>query len=556
MSNSDTDIVLNGPPEPIVTDTGTKFIIPTGEPSNPVKEIEFGTWECQRCNHTTKPITEPPDQCQSCERKGVWQHAGGIDEPHVRAANRGVEMWEPPSDITDEHYDKLWDDLTDFIRAHWDTSDEWLYDGLAAYAITTWLRKNLTFIPHAMLRGKTLGGKTRLLNTLKEVSYRGIVTASATPSSMFRLIDGYNVTYYISEYHGLEKEARRELDNIVRAGQKRGEVVTRSEQITRGFEPKVYDPFTHVAIATQYEPDDDIINRCIQIQSQSADRDMPPVIDSKTGQSLRNRLLYTRFRLLEPDDPNENTEWQQAETKAYDYLNEKGIEGRTREKLLSMVTVAFLWDKHAEIRPVVGAVVDQDREAAADSEDALVVEAIRDLGFDALERQNTLSDGNPWEGLRIPYADILDQYEEITGYEKSPTWLGHVRSRLNLGKERKRNGTLIKDPELGAKLKSLCDEMNLEWDSDDREDLDVEIIDETADGPPADAIDRKADAERIADMLREKGCEVGSDKAMAPAKIAGALMWPPERTEKALKYGLSKLGNLARDSQDGIRAVN
>jgi hypothetical protein len=110
-------------------------------------------------------------------------------------------------------------------------------------------------------------------------------------------------------------------------------------------------------------------------------------------------------------------------------------------------------------------VVQQDREAAADSEDALVVEAIRDLAFEEIGNTTVLGDADPFAAVEIPLSDVADRYEDMTGTEKSASWVGHVRSRLGLEKARKRDGTVISDPNLGPKLETLCDDLNLGWSS-------------------------------------------------------------------------------------------
>jgi ribosomal protein L37AE/L43A len=455
-----------GPSEPLMSDGNRKILytdeLDTGETE--LRSTELGIWECRQCGSKTKTGVvdgdlQEPYQCTGCERQGPFVHAGnGVSIDDVHTAIEANKMWYPPSGVSDESQGELWDDVFQFLWDHWDANDTDIYIGLTAYALSTWFRENLTFVPHLMLMGKTTGGKTRLLNTLARVSYRAVVTASATPASMFRLIDDSNVTYYISEYHGLEYDSRRELDNIVRAGQKRGEVVTRAEQASQGYLPKVYDPFSHVGIATQYTPDDDIINRCIQIRSSPANRDMPATFDEDRGREIRNRLLFARYRYLESD------EWEQAEEQAYAYLAEEGIEGRTREKLLSLVTVAHLWDRVEELGPFVDRVVNQDREAAADSEDALFVEALCECAFDEVGSITTLDDSDPFASVSIPLSAIADRYEQITGDEKSNQWAGQLRSRLGLEKERKRDGTVISDPELRPKLRELCDEHNLEWE--------------------------------------------------------------------------------------------
>lgn len=485
---SGSDIEFSGPAEPIVSDSDDEEdAVPEivyvhddaegVEPKNELRTIELGTWECQRCG-TRNPtgiddgnLVEPPE-CEGCERQGPFAHAGGFSDTDVQAALRADRMWYPPSGVSDSHYDALWDDVREYLRDHWDASEPEVYAGLTAFALSTWVRENLTFVPHLMLMGKTTGGKTRLLNTLSRVSYRAVVTSSATPASMFRLIDAYDVTYYISEYHGLDHDAQRELDNIVRAGQKRGEVVTRAEPSAAGYEPMVFDPFSHIAIATQYTPADDIVNRCIQVRSSPANRDMPATLDEERAREIRNRLLYARYRLLDSD------EWATAEADAYDYLQEHNITARTREKLLSLVTIAFVWDRVDKLEPFVEAVVEQDQEAAADSEDALVVEAIRNLAFEEIGSTTVLGDGDPFAAVEIPLSDIAEQYEAMTGTENTSSWVGHVRSRLDLEKARRRDGTVISDPELGPKLRELCEDHNLDWKRTEAHDPAPELPDD------------------------------------------------------------------------------
>lgn len=464
-ATSDTTVHLSGPTEPIVDDEGAKllYMTQTGEPSI----TDLGTWVCLACG-TETAITEgdpetPPNQCSGCENAGPFRHkgVGADDEATVQAAARADTMWHPPSTITDEGYSELWEDVREYIRDHWDAGDgdeaAAVYEGLTAYALSSWVRENLTFLPHLMLRGHTTGGKTRLLNTLARVSYRAIVSASATPASMYRLVDAYNVSYFVSEYHGLDYDTQLELDNVIRAGQKRGEVVTRAESTQNGHEPRVFDPFSHVAVATQFEPDDDIINRCIQVKSSTSKRDMPPVLDEGRAESIRDRLIYARYRLLD------SAEWDRAESEAYSYLAERDIDGRTREKLLSGVTMAILWDRLEEFGEFVDIVRRQDRTASADSEDALFIETLSELAFDRVADASLGGDGDPFAALEIPYGEIATRYEDITGVEKSASWVGHVRSRLGFEKKRTRNGTTVHDAELGEKLREHCDRFNLEW---------------------------------------------------------------------------------------------
>ncbi|MBP1922699.1 hypothetical protein J2751_001713 [Halorubrum alkaliphilum] len=537
---SHTDVNLTGPAEPVVHDDGSiQVIIP-----NQAKRVNLGVWRhsCGTVNENPPQNGEvsPPNECEGCDKQGSWEHEGELSPAQVQAAVRAGDMWYPPGDHAKEGYSDLWDDVRAFIRDHWDAKEPEIYNGLTAYALSTWLRPNLTFVPHLMLMGKTTGGKTRLLNTLARVSYRAVVAASATPASMFRMIDAYDVSYFVSEYHGLGPDEQRELDNVVRAGQKEGEIVTRAEQSHTGFEPKVFDPFSHIAIATQYTPEDDIVNRCIQVRSSPENRDMPATLDDTRAKEIRNRLLYARFRLL-----NSN-EWEEAEHRAYGYLEANNITGRTREKLLSLITVAILWDELDSFEPFINAVCEHDQEAVANSEDARFVQVLRDLALEEIEETTILTDGDPFAAVAVPYTDIVDQYEDVCGVEKSASWVGHIRDRLDFEKERKRDGTVIQDPELGSKLQQLCEEHNLKWESSDSAEADPQPSN------PGGSVDTRRLKTRIKDKLKEE--RYGPGATASPDEVAELVGAGEENTRTALD-DLATETRLLEKTDSGYRVL-
>lgn len=188
---------------------------------------------------------------------------------------------------------------------------------------------------------------------------------------------------------------------------------------------------------------------------------MPATFDDARAKSIRNRLLFARFRLLN------SKEWEEAENRAYGYLEANNITGRTREKLLSLITVAILWDKLDSFEPFINAVCEHDKEAVADSEDARFVQVLRDLALEEIADTTVLTDKDPF-AVTIPYGDIVERYEAVNGVEKSNSWVGHIRKRLGFEKDRKGNGTVIHDAELGSKLRRLCEEHNLEWESSNK----------------------------------------------------------------------------------------
>lgn len=233
---------------------------------------------------------------------------------------------------------------------------------------------------------------------------------------------------------------------------------------------------------------------------------MPATLDDARARKIRNRLLYARFRLLNSD------EWEAAENEAYGYLARNDITGRTREKLLSLVTVAILWDKLDEFEPFVESVCEQDKEAVANSEDARFVQVLRDLALEEIEETAILTDGDPFAAVAVPYSDIVDRYESVSGVEKSASWVGHIRNRLEFEKKRKRDGTVIQDPGLGNRLQQLCEEHNLKWESSDSMEADTQPSNSKGSG------DTRRLKTRIKELLRENYGQRATATAESVAK--------------------------------------
>lgn len=86
-------------------------------------------------------------------------------------------------------------------------------------------------------------------------------------------------------------------------------------------------------------------------------------------------------------------------------------------------------------------------------EDAIVIEAIRDVAFEEVGNTAVLGAADPFGAVDSPIADVAERYEDMTGTEKTAAWVGHARASLDPEKPRRRNGTVSSDPELGPKLK-------------------------------------------------------------------------------------------------------
>jgi len=503
----------------------------------------IGAYRCQRCSGITElPATKGddlggPHECSGCERQGPFKHAYIPDEFRPADWLTTDPFWPRIDHAEESSFGRVWDKVYNYIEEHWASAGrEYLYEGLTAFAISTWFRPAFEFVPHLLVIGKTQTGKTRLLNTLAQVSYHGFVTANTTPPHIFRSIDLYDVTYFVSEYHDLNQEIRDSVDAVLKSGQKRGEMIgrTQSNHSDGGWEPQTFDILSHFAIATQYEPRDDIINRGFRVTTRPADRPMPPSLDDAVD--IRNEALWLRCRYLR------SPAMKEAQQDAEQHFANHDIDGRLREALWAPLTVAKLADRDiSNFIEVMDDAAEQDKE---ESEDATVLRCIVDEVYERLtDSQTTIgtSDGN-WSRLKVPYADICGAYEDMTGVEMSSSKLGHIIKRLDLEKERYRDGTYIQDDQLQSKLKRLCEENNVEWtpaqNAEDADEL-----------PQGDRVEKVHNI--IDDVAAENDGTAPEDEVVARAEDEGI---DRDWTEDYLDKAQTK-GKLLSDGSNGVRTV-
>lgn len=518
-ANPEPPQTFEAPPE-LVVDDRTRNILAVLYPVendqghiDGVKTWNGSQWRCQRCGgvNSTSPTQRGgevtrPGECHSCEREGPFTAdvaPASIYTPNdVEKVLSANPVYEPAVigdwgewiglDADPPTFESVYNEIREYFHRYWAAGDgrEWMYDMLTCFAMSTWFRERLDFLPHLLILGKHETGKTRLLNTLRNVSYRGVHTASLTPAYVYRGIDAHDISLYISEYHDLGEDSQRDVDAVVKAGQKRGEVIGRATESGGGeYDIENFDPFSHVAISTQYPPDDDIISRCFEIRTQPAKRSMPRVL--KKAPQIRSKLLYLRYRYLFDDKISESA------TQAESYLDDRGVFNRLSEKLWCLVQMGVLAD--TDLDPFVNAVIGRDRERAEETEEANFLRAVLDEAFEQLYELSGANEemvDDTWENLTIPLSNVKSRFENLTSREVSPTYIGIIRDRLGLDKKRLATGTTIHDENLKTKLKELCDQNGVEWAPTPGliDDMDATTVTDLTDQQLADS-DADADAD-------------------------------------------------------------
>ena len=191
------------------------------------------------------------------------------------------------------------DDLITFIRQHVWIPDERYYTVLASWTLDTWIHDYMETSPRLIFYATTRSGKTRALNTLRELSYHGLDMSSPTQATMFRLIEAFHPSLFIDEYQDLNQEVMPLIGSIFKIGFQDGGEVPRcdddQDRTVRFF--SVYSP---IAIGLKNRQlMEDMLNRSITISmlEKPSSAEIERRIRKDSALALRGRLLGLRFKV-------------------------------------------------------------------------------------------------------------------------------------------------------------------------------------------------------------------------------------------------------------------
>jgi hypothetical protein len=314
---------------------------------------------------------------------GSWRT---VEVPEFPAGGKGVfvpmqrVLWpvaSMPVDSVDEP--ALFNDLIEYFKRHEALRDLNAYEILAAWTFLTY-RADFEFsiTPYLNALGPRGTGKTRLLELLASVCYRGWLVTHPSPASVFYVVDRYAPTLLADNYEFWSKESRRELDGLFNAGYRTGAVVPRRPRDeTGGNELEVYRVFCPKSISGTREPSEALASRCVLIRTARSSGPIPMFIDLDTAARLRAKLLAYRFKHFEAplqrDESIQNSYW------------------RVGEIFYPLLTVAPNEGAAQTIADFAKGIFSDDVEEAAQGFDADVVEAIHEAEPLALDGKLTIA---------------------------------------------------------------------------------------------------------------------------------------------------------------------
>ena len=211
--------------------------------------------------------------------------------------------WKPVSDVELYEFSELWNEVKRFLYDHIDIPEG--YDLLTAWVFASWVPELWHAVPYLFFYGPAGSGKTWALEVLASIGFRPVMSASATLSTIFRVIDAWHPTLFLDETEAYMRKERNEIMNLLNAGYRKGFPAMRTEDTKDGFQVKIFDCFGFKALAGTREFVSTLKSRCIVFNMSKATRKIKTSIDLETSKRLQRMLLMYRFKMLSKEEEME-----------------------------------------------------------------------------------------------------------------------------------------------------------------------------------------------------------------------------------------------------------
>lgn len=196
----------------------------------------------------------------------------------------------------------LWKEIRQFIHEHLFLPENALYDVLTSWIMATWTWEIWNVVPYVFFYGPPATGKTRGLEVLHRVSYRGMLASSISPAALFRVCDLFHPTVFLDETEIYSLEGKNEVIHLLNAGYRRGQSAIRMKGKSADMQLAFFDVFGFKALAGTKTLVQTLESRCVMIRMLKARRKVKLFIDEDKARELRGKLLQLRFNTLATSD--------------------------------------------------------------------------------------------------------------------------------------------------------------------------------------------------------------------------------------------------------------
>jgi len=200
---------------------------------------------------------------------------------------------------------ELWTEVRSFIYDHLFLPSAELYDVLTAWSLSTWVRELWSVVPYVFFYGPVASGKTRGLEVLHRLCYRGILASNISSAALFRASEEWHPTLLLDETEIYSKDTKTEVIGLLNSGYRRGQYAIRVKQTQQGSELEAFDVFGFKALAGTQGLAQALESRSIMIRMIKARREVLRLIDEKRATEIRNKLLGWRLYTFTSGDSSD-----------------------------------------------------------------------------------------------------------------------------------------------------------------------------------------------------------------------------------------------------------
>lgn len=192
----------------------------------------------------------------------------------------------------------LWKDIKQFIYEHVDVVEPELYDVLTAWVFASYIPEMWRVVPYIFAYGSVATGKTRLLEALQAVSYRGMLGSNVSSASLFRGCDQWHPSIFLDETEIYSKMEHVEIIGLLNAGYRRGQYAWRVKNTEAGCELELFDVFGFKGLSGTEGLAKTLESRSIKIRMIKNTRPIRFLVDLDKAEEIRGKLLMWRFLML------------------------------------------------------------------------------------------------------------------------------------------------------------------------------------------------------------------------------------------------------------------
>jgi len=191
---------------------------------------------------------------------------------------------------------ELWNEVRGCMGDHLDHPDPASYDVLTAWVFATYMLERWQAVPYLFFYGAHETGKTRALEIVSALSFRGWLALYVTPANLYRPLEAWKPTLFLdeAEVYGDMKDVLALLNGSYR----RGQLIARQVETVEGYKTVFFDNFGFKCLAGTRSLATTLQSRCIIFRMSRATRKIRLFLDQKRIAELKSKLLMYRLHTI------------------------------------------------------------------------------------------------------------------------------------------------------------------------------------------------------------------------------------------------------------------